>query len=285
MQDDSLEFSFSQKIDNECVQLDEINSTLKQKWRKEQNENREKLKLFDTEPWQINKKIESKLTEYSNFQNDKLRYVAGLDISFVKDEETACAGLFVFDLVDNFKCVYQDLEIVTMNIPYVPGFLAYREAPFLLEKLEKLKLSCPKYYPHCIFIDGNGLLHGNKFGLACHIGYYSDTPTIGISKKLFQVFGLENNQEHKEKIKNELKKSGDYFPLRSKIEGDDTLLGYCYRSTDLAPNPIYVSIGNKISWNTCLWVLKLAIKKYRIPEPIRQADLRTRQYLTNLNNN
>lgn len=284
MQDDLSKTCFSEKSDEDS-EPDEINADLKEIWRKEQKENREKLNLFDTEPWQMNRKIESELIDYSNFQNDKLRYVAGLDISFVKNEKTACAGLFIFDLADDFKCVYQDIEIVTMNQPYVAGFLAYREAPFLLEKLEKLKQSCPKFYPNCILIDGNGLLHGNKFGLACHIGYYSNTPTIGISKKLYQVFGLENNREHKEKIKNELKKSGDYFELRSKVKGDETLLGYCYRSTDLAPNPIYVSIGNKIGWDTCLWVLKLTITKYRIPEPIRQADLRTRRFLTDLNKN
>lgn len=262
-----------------------VDRTLIDKWQKEQIENRQKLKLNDTEPWQINKKIASKLEENSDFKNEHLRFVAGMDISFVKDKDTACVGLFVFDIADNFKCVYNDLKVVTMDQPYVPGFLAYREAPFLLERLEKLKQSNPKYYPQCIFIDGNGLLHGNKFGLACHVGYLSDTPTIGVSKQLYQVFGLEKDQEHKERIKNELKKAGDYFELRSKLKGDDTLLGFCYRSTDSATNPIYVSIGNKISWETCLWILKIVIKNTRIPEPIRQADLKTRSYLANLKQN
>ncbi|RNA31168.1 endonuclease V, partial [Brachionus plicatilis] len=199
---------------------DPIDPNLVAKWRNEQNENKKKLILLDTEPWQIRRLVSNpqrarsiRLIETNGFQSEKLRYVAGLALSY-KDVETACACLVVLDLADGLRCVYKDCEMVKINQPYLAGFLAYREAPFLLERLDRLKRLKPKYYPHCIFIDGNGLLHGNKFGLACHVGYYSDTPTIGVSKQLFQVFGLEKNQEHKDRIKNELKKAGDFFELR-----------------------------------------------------------------------
>ena len=62
-------------------------------------------------------------------------------------------------------------------------------------------------------------------------------------------------------------------------EKDPVLLGYAYRSTNLTTNPIYASPGHMISWETMLWILKLTLTKYRIPEPIRQADLITREYL------
>ena len=122
--------------------------------------------------------------------------------------------------------------------------------------------------------------------MACHIGYFSDTPCVGVSKKLFQVFGLENNLAHKERIKNELKKAGDYFELKIQSEENSDLetIGLCYRSTDISTNPVYVSVGNKISLETCLWLLKIVIKN-RIPEPIRQADIITREYLRKLNYN
>ena len=127
---------------------------------------------------------------------------------------------------------------------------------------------------------GNGVLHTNRFGMACHVGLFSDTPTIGCSKKLFQVVGLENNAEHKARIGNELRKAGDYFELRTKeLSNEENLLGLAYRSTARSSNPIYVSIGNKLSWHTCLWILRLVIRSCRIPEPIRQADLITREYL------
>lgn len=65
-----------------------------------------------------------------------------------------------------------------MNLPYVPGFLAYREAPLLLSKLSHLKKNQPDLYPHCILIDGNGCLHENGYGMACHIG-------LVVNKKFF----------------------------------------------------------------------------------------------------
>lgn len=83
------------------------------------------------------------------------------------------------------------------------------------------------------------------------------------------MFGLENNQEHKNKIKELLKNECDYFELHS--NEDQGLLAYCYRSTQNSINPIYLSIGHKISWSTCLWVIKQCVTKYRIPEPIRIA--------------
>jgi deoxyinosine 3'endonuclease (endonuclease V) len=250
------------------------------KWTNEQMELRKQLKLYDTLEWQMNKKLFDSESSDSLEDRDKyLRYVGGMDISFVKNDNLACSGLFVFDLHENMKLVYEDLdtEPILMNQPYVPGFLAYREAPFLLDKLAKLKKNKPHFYPQCLFIDGNGILHINKFGMACHIGLLTDTPAIGVSKKLYQVFGLENNSAHKERISKELRKAGDYFELRSNEENKE-LLAYCYRSTNESKNPIYVSIGHKISWETCLWILKLVIKK-RIPEPIRQADFLTREYL------
>ena len=257
-----------------------------EKWTREQMDLKKRLQLFDKEPWQINRQI------YAPNKKDieppkSLRYVAGMDISFVKNDTLACSGLFVFDLTNNMELVYLDLdndELINMDQPYVPGFLAYREAPFLLKKLDKLKKEKPWFYPQCIFIDGNGVLHANGFGMACHIGLLSDTPTIGCSKKLFQVLGLENNQEHKDKIKSVLKHAGDCFELRSN-DAEHTLLGFCYKPTEKSSNPIYVSIGHKISWETCLWLLKIGYGQagwnYRIPEPIRQADLLTREYLRN----
>jgi endonuclease V len=131
-----------------------------EKWTREQLELRKNLKLYDTEPWQINRDIFTTNKDTNDekplaYSNTHLRYVAGMDISFVKNDTLACSGLFVFDLSDEMKLVYKDLdndELINMDQPYVPGFLAYREAPFLLKKLDKLKREKPWLYPHCIFI-------------------------------------------------------------------------------------------------------------------------------------
>jgi deoxyribonuclease V len=136
-----------------------FDSEILEKWTNEQLDLRKKLQLHDTEPWQLSKLIYSDTTdqqEYSSNPSKFLRYVAGMDISFVKDDKLACSGLFVFDLSDDMRLVYQDLdtELITMDQPYAPGFLAYREAPFLLKKLDKLRTETPHLYPQCIFIDG-----------------------------------------------------------------------------------------------------------------------------------
>jgi deoxyinosine 3'endonuclease (endonuclease V) len=131
-----------------------------------------------------------------------------------------------------------------------------------------------------LLVDGNGILHPKKFGLACHLGVLTDTPSLGVAKKLTQIHGLENNEQHRADIASKLNNKGDYLELRSNNQSND-LLGYCYRTE--AKNPIYVSLGHKISWTTALWVMGLVTRKIRIPEPIRQADLRTREYLRHLN--
>ena len=268
---------------------EEVDPEIIKKWKREQEMFKLKLKLYDTEPWQLNKSIYTpssiSQTEQSinTYNSEHLRYVAGFDISFVKDHNTACSGLFVFDLSDNMKLVYQDIDqnLIEMEQPYIPGFLAYREAPFLLSKLEKLKKSNSHLYPHVIMVDGNGILHPNKFGLACHCGLLSNTPTIGVSKKLLQVFGLENNEQHKRNIKEKLQKAGDYFELISH-EDEPQVLAMCYKSQNDTTSPIYISLGNMISWPTCLWIVGLVTKKYRIPEPIRIADILTREAIKKL---
>jgi endonuclease V len=107
----------------------------------------------------------------------------------------------------------------------------------------------------------------------------TDLPAIGISKKLCCVFGLENNNEHKQKIEEHLKKSGDFFELLTNEYPNAQRIGLCYRSVNGSKNPLYISIGHKISWETALWLIKLVTTKYRIPEPIRQADLKSREFL------
>ena len=77
-----------------------------------------------------------------------------------------------------------------MTQPYVPGFLAFREAPYLIELLNKLKDTKNELYPQLIFFDGNGILHNNGCGLASHLGVLLDVSTIGVSKTMFYVDGL-----------------------------------------------------------------------------------------------
>ncbi|XP_010314807.1 endonuclease V isoform X2 [Solanum lycopersicum] len=166
-----------------------------------------------------------------------LKYVGGVDLSFSKDDSSiACGTLVVLDLTTQ-KVVYEDSSIVRLHIPYLPGFLAFREAPVLLELLDKMKNNAHCFYPQLLMVDGNGLLHPRGFGLACHIGVLADLPTVGVGKNAM-------------------------------------------RSSEGSLKPIFISVGHRISLASAIAIVRMTCK-FRVPEPIRQADIRSRERLRN----
>ncbi|XP_038181493.1 endonuclease V isoform X3 [Arvicola amphibius] len=216
----------------------------------------------DTEAWQRD-------PTFSGLQR-----VGGLDVSFVNGESSrACASLVVLSYPE-LKVVYEDSRMVRLKAPYVSGFLAFREVPFLVELVQRLQEKEPDFMPQVLLVDGNGVLHQRGFGVACHLGVLTDLPCIGVAKKLLQVDGLENNSLHKEKIVL-LQAGGDTFPL---MGNSGTVLGMALKSHDRSTKPLYVSVGHRIS-------LEVAVRlthhccRFRIPEPIRQADIRSREYI------
>ncbi|XP_022379297.1 endonuclease V isoform X4 [Enhydra lutris kenyoni] len=125
-----------------------------------------------------------------------------------------------------------------------------------------------------LFVDGNGVLHHRGFGVACHLGVLTDLPCVGVAKKLLQVDGLENDAQHKEKIRL-LQAGGDSFPL---VGGSGTVLGMALKSHDHSSKPLYVSVGHKISLEAAVRLTR-GCCRFRIPEPVRQADIRSRDYI------
>ncbi|XP_064645988.1 endonuclease V-like [Lineus longissimus] len=243
-----------------------LDEDIRTKWEKEQLELKKKLILENTEEWQ--QKVED------DDETSGLQYIGGVDISFVKgDTRNACAALVVCKF-PSLEVVYEDCTMVELTAPYIPGFLAFREADFLVERFYKLRSVHPEYLPQLVLVDGNGLLHPREFGLACHLGVLLDLPAAGVAKKLFQVDGLENDAKHKEKIDG-LRKGGDTFPL---VGSSGRTLGVALRSNEATKNPVYVSAGHKISLEATVTVVKKCCK-HRIPEPVRQADIRSREFL------
>ncbi|CAI9094865.1 OLC1v1030678C1 [Oldenlandia corymbosa var. corymbosa] len=193
---------------------------------------------------------------------ETLKYVGGVDLSFSKDDPSiACGALVVLDL-DNLNVVYEDSLIVKLDVPYVPGFLAFREAPVLLQLLEKMKKSAHPFYPQLLMVDGNGLLHPR--------GVLSDIPSIGIGKNLHHVDGLTT-----EKVRHLLEAQGTSNKDIFTLTGDSgSTLGVAMRSQGTL-KPIFVSVGHRISLTTAINIVKMTCK-YRIPEPTRQADMRSK---------
>lgn len=131
-------------------------------------------------------------SDQSNANNKgNLKYIGGVDISFSKeDPSTACAALVVLD-AGTLEVVHEEFDVVRLQVPYIPGFLAFREAPILLGLLEKMKTNNQHFYPQVLMVDGNGLLHPRGFGLACHLGVLADLPTIGVGKNVLILLPLQ----------------------------------------------------------------------------------------------
>ncbi len=111
-----------------------------------------------------------------------------------EDKEFMCAALVVCSY-PSMKAVYEDYQFYKIDVPYVPGFLAFRELPATKPLLEKLRATKPELMPQVVLVDGNGILHPRGFGLASHLGVLTDVPSIGVSKTVFAIDGL--NKVHK----------------------------------------------------------------------------------------
>ncbi len=231
--------------------------TIKAKWLKEQEKLKEKLITKDVD---IHNKSD-------------VKYIGGVEISFVKNsDDDACAAYVILSYPD-LQVVYEKMEMVKLQKPYIPGFLAFREVDHLVKLIESAKVTNPKLIPQIIFVDGNGILHPNGLGLASHLGILVDIPTVGIGKKLFLLDGLDK-YDVKAEFDQKCKNGGDNLPLVS----NKKIVGAAYKSNDETTNPIYVSIGHKISLETAFNIMK-DICLYRIPEPVRQADKLSREYI------
>jgi len=233
-------------------------SDIKDVWMKETNRLKHGLISDDTLNW-IGK-------------GTNLTYIGGVDISFIKGDDVNACAAYVILKYPSLDVVYEDYEMIKLVAPYIPGFLAFREVDHLVKLVKRATLPVD-----LIFVDGNGILHPHEFGLACHLGVRLGLPTIGVAKKLFMVDGL-NKKTVKEAIKDKCHSKGDSIDL---IGDSGKLWGLAMigePNEDGINNPIYISIGHMISLNTAKSITK-AIMPYRVPEPIRLADIRSREYL------
>lgn len=203
-----------------------------------------------------------------------LKRVGGVDISFVKgDLETACSALVVVSYPE-LDVLYEEYRMIKLTQPYIVGFLAFREVSFLVDMLRTLKETKPHLYPEVVLVDGNGMLHPRGFGLACHLGVICDIPTIGIGKNFLQIDGMETS-EIKAAFESKCKVAGDSLPLVGK---SGQCWGVALKPTDKIKKPVYISIGHRLSLQSSIDIV-MAVSQYRLPEPIRFADQRSREFL------
>ncbi|XP_037259651.1 endonuclease V isoform X5 [Falco biarmicus] len=231
------------------------------RWEREQARLKTSVVEEDTEEWQKDSRFTG------------LERVGGVDLSYIKGDDTsACASLVVLSY-PALEVLYEDCRMVAVSAPYVAGFLAFREVPFLVEAVQRLQQEEPKLRPQVVLVDGNGLLHPRGFGVACHLGVLTDLPCIGVAKNLLHVDGVVRDELHREQIRS-LQRGGDTFPLTGT---SGRVLGMVLRSYN-SSKPLYISVGHKVCLETAVRLVKSCCR-YRIPEPIRQADIRSREYI------
>ncbi|KAL7311150.1 hypothetical protein PS15m_008946 [Mucor circinelloides] len=209
-----------------------------------------------------------------------LKYVGGVDLSFpLGDHENAVACLVVMRMPD-LQIVYKEFLQTKLHLPYISGYLAFREVEPLMELIQQLKTNKPDLYPQVILVDGNGLLHPRQFGIASHLGVLCNTPTIGVAKNFLVIPSeFDDMAAIKSQYKQALHKKGDHFELAGAASG--SIYGTALRTSDNAVNPVFVSQGHLITLASAVNVVLATCPKHRIPEPIRAADLESRAYIRN----
>lgn len=185
-----------------------------------------------------------------------MRLVAGLDCAFSKDGERIFAAAVVLRMGD-FQVVETTNAVKKVTFPYIPGLLSFREAPVCLAAVEKLKQK-----PDVFIIDGQGIAHPRRLGLAAHLGLFFDKPTIGCAKSRLTGAYEEPPLE-----------KGGYSLLmdeKSKKGGEPETIGAVVR-TRTNVKPVFVSVGNKCRLADAIETTLACTTKYRLPEPTRLA--------------
>ncbi len=179
------------------------------------------------------------------------RFIAGVDIS-VKRGLGLAVGAVVVLKYPELRLIETIIVSGELDFPYIPGLLSFRESPLTLAACERLTT-----IPDLILVDGQGIAHPRRMGLASHLGLFLDTPTVGCAKSLlcgsYEVPGTE---------------PGSY----TEVVDNGEVIAAALR-TRQGVKPVYVSIGHKVDLQTAIrWVFECC-RGYRLPEPTRLAHL------------
>jgi len=179
------------------------------------------------------------------------RYIVGVDMAAGRADTGARAAAVVLSYPE---LKIAEVETVTgrLEMPYIPGLLSFRELPLILAACHKLSDR-----PDLIMVDGQGVAHPRRLGLASHLGIILDIPTIGCAKsRLCGSCSLPAEEE------------GSHTQLTDK----DGIIGAVLR-TKSGVKPLYISTGHKISLDSAIYWVMQCCRGYRLPQPTRLAHL------------
>lgn len=179
------------------------------------------------------------------------RWLGGFDVGFEDEGATTRAAAVLLD-AGTLQPVACEVVRIPTAMPYVPGLLSFRELPALLQALERLPRA-----PDLAFVDGHGIAHPRRLGIAAHFGVATGLPAIGVAKKI--LVGSSSTPLHDMR--------GAFTPLRH--QGQQ--VGWLLRSKPRC-NPLVVSPGHRVSLASAPELVMRYTTTYRLPEPTRLAD-------------
>lgn len=204
---------------------------------------------------QIQRKMSTELRLADDFKD--LNLFCGCDVSYRNNR----AFIAFMTLDQNFNIVEENAFISEATFPYIATFFAFREGPLIINHFPKLQ-----HKPDVLFIDGHGIAHPEKMGLASYVGVKLNFPTIGIAKK-----NLSTSLSNYPSTLNE--KSIMY-------DEEQKIVGYAIK-TRKESKPIYISPGNLVSIDSAATIVLRMLQEHKLPEPSRRAHLLSQQTMIN----
>jgi deoxyribonuclease V len=184
--------------------------------------------------------------------DSSIRHIAGIDASFSDNRVFAAACLYDFPSLDILE---EAVVSRPLTFPYVPGFLSFREGPVILDVLAALGRN-----PDLLLIDGQGIAHPRKLGLASHMGVLLDIPAIGCAKS---------------RLIGEFREPGHGRGCRTQLTFNGQTVGAVVR-TRTGVRPLFVSPGHLVDISGSVRFVLRTAPRFRIPEPLRRADALSR---------
>jgi deoxyribonuclease V len=199
-----------------------------------------------SEAVEIQQRLRPLITQAQPISLDKIHTIAGIDASY-KDGGRAAIVVLAYP---ELRVVESATAFRPSVFPYVPGLLSFREGPVVEEAMGKLRVR-----PDLLMFDGQGYAHPRRFGLASHMGVYLDLPSIGCAKSRLVGRFTEPGPA-----------AGDRAPLTDHGEVIGTVL-----RTKPRTNPLFISIGYRVTLEDAVEVVLRCLRGYRLPEPTRAA--------------
>ena len=208
---------------------------------------RHSWRVTTTQAMAIQKELAAEVSRVGNITAPRL--IAGVDISVNRFNKTGTGAVVVLS--------YPALEIVETQVvtdriefPYVPGLLSFREAPLILAAFEKITV-----VPDLVMVDGQGIAHPRRMGIASHLGLFLGIPTIGCAKS---------------RLCGELRELPITPGSWSELTDNGEVIGAVLCTKD-AVKPLYISIGHMIDLQSAVNLVMACCRGYRLPEPTRLA--------------